>query len=71
MEKQLFNKLHQLLNNEKFDDAIKLIDKTFKSVSFRTAAESLFLKLELYGFLIDIGCESQNENVLNVIILIL
>jgi len=65
MEKQLLNKLNQLLNEEKFDDAIKLIDETFKSVSFGTAAESLFLKLELYGFLIDIGCESQNENVLH------
>ena len=65
MEKQLFNKLHQLLNTEKFDDAIQLIAETFKSVSFGADADSLRLKIELYGFLTDIGCESQNENVLH------
>lgn len=64
MEKELYAKLHQLLNEEKFDEAIKLIDKTFKTVSFGTPQESLFFKLKLYGFLIDIGCEIQNENVL-------
>lgn len=65
MEKQLFNKLSQLLNTEKFNDAIELIDQTFKSVSIGTGADSLRLKIELYGFLIDIGCEGQNENVLH------
>jgi hypothetical protein len=65
MEKQLYKKLHELLNEEKFEEAIKLIDDTFKTVSFGTAAESLFFKTKLYGFLTDIGCESQNESALN------
>lgn len=64
MEKQLYKKLHELLNEEKFEDAIKLIDDTFKTVSFGTAAESLFFKTKLYGFLTDIGCENQNEPIL-------
>lgn len=64
MEKQLYAKLHQLLNEEKFDEAIKLIDKTLKTVSFGTSQESLFFKLKLYGFLTDIGCESLNEKLL-------
>ncbi len=65
MEKQLYANLHQLLNEENFDEAIKLIDETLKTVSFETTTETLFFKFKLYGFLIDIGCESQNEDALN------
>jgi hypothetical protein len=61
MENQLYSKLNQLLNEEKFETARELIEDTFKTISFTEFKESLFLKVELFGFLIDIGCESQNE----------
>ncbi len=63
MEKQALNKLHQLLDDEKFDEARKLLYNIFKVVSFGTTqeSESLFLKAELFGCLIDIGCKSQSE----------
>ncbi|MEP7127808.1 MAG: LA2681 family HEPN domain-containing protein [Chitinophagales bacterium] len=61
MESKLFNKLDGLLNEEKFDEARALIGESFKNVSFDAGPESLLLILKLYGFLTDIGNESQNE----------
>lgn len=62
MEKELFNKLNILLDYEQFDQARKLINDTFNTVSFGSAKENLFFQTKLYGFLIDIGCESQKES---------
>lgn len=61
MEKQLFDKLHGLLDEAKFDEARKLVDEAFKTTSLGGDGESLFFQAELFGFLIDIGCENQNE----------
>ena len=64
MEEELRNKLHLLLNSEKFEDAIMLIHEKLKNV-VSLGPETIMLKTELYGFLIDIGCESLNESVLH------
>lgn len=62
MEKQLHQRLAQLLDTEKFDEARKVIDDTMKTSTFDSDQAALLYEAELFGFLIDIGSESLNEN---------
>jgi hypothetical protein len=61
MEKLLFHKIHELLNEEKFIEARALIEDSLSEVSFETTERSTVFKFELYGLLIDIGCEGYCE----------
>lgn len=56
-----FNHINLLLDKEKFDEAKELISKTLEQNNDLEEKSKLFLKTQMNGFLIDIGCESKNE----------
>jgi hypothetical protein len=58
----LFKYLYSLLDQEQFDEARKIIEQTLQDISSLEAEKKIFVEAQLYGFLIDIGCESGNED---------
>ena len=61
LSKILSNKLHSLLDAGKFIEARKLIYSELDKLKGKTTKASFLKSAELYGFLIDVGCESKNE----------
>jgi hypothetical protein len=53
--------LNYLLNTEQFDQARTIIDEQIKECIQTKPSNQLFLQLELYCFLIDIGCVTMHE----------
>lgn len=62
---ELFKYLYHLLDQEQFDEARQLIQQTLQDTSSLDTKKKIFFEAQLYGFLIDIGCESDSENDLN------
>ena len=62
MRKDLFTKLNIVIHYEQFDEARILISEAIKKLSESSEREDFFTQIELYGYLIDIGCQSRNEN---------
>ncbi|MEB3088321.1 hypothetical protein VJJ19_07770, partial [Parvimonas sp. D4] len=52
-------KIHDLLNKSKYEEAREVINTRLKDFSVETALT--IEQLEYYGCLVDLGCESNNE----------
>ena len=57
-----YDRLYHLLDNEDYNQAKEIIENQFKETLKLNDKEKLIHQISLYGILIDIGCESQNEN---------
>ena len=62
---ELFNKLYELLDTENYDEARQIVEKSIQNIALLEPIEKLQIETNLYGFLTDIGIESQNEEDLN------
>jgi len=54
--------LHFLLDTEQFDKARQIVEDSLIEVSKSISENKLFQQIELYGFLVDIGCDTETEN---------
>ncbi len=62
MEKELFQHLHKLLDEEDHVAARQLIEQGLVDVQDIEPNKRLYKEAELYGFLCDLGTESRNED---------
>ena len=58
-DKQILRKIVELYSNKDFDEAIKLIHTKLEDLKVCHKKEEFYLKIELAGFLIDIGEEGR------------
>lgn len=61
MEKELFDHLHKLLDQEDYVSVRQLIEQCLIDVKDIEPNKRLYKEAELYGFLCDLGVESGNE----------
>jgi hypothetical protein len=54
--------LHFLLDTEQFDKARQIVKDSLVEISKSTSENKIFQQIELYGFLVDIGCDTGTEN---------
>jgi len=62
---KIFDRITNLLDLEDYNQARKLVEQTLKETTGLKPDEKLIIELNLFGLLIDIGCESRNETDLN------
>lgn len=66
--RKIAQKIYDLLDEQKFDEARKVIQKGIEAQKEKSTRNSILKIIDYYGFLIDLGCESSNESDLKVAI---
>jgi tetratricopeptide (TPR) repeat protein len=62
MRNEIYNKLNNFLDEEKYDEARTTVLDLIKSIKKDKDDNALYFRVELHGFLIDIGSMTGNEN---------